>query len=97
MSARQCLVLLSCGWLQAKAALLETIRLATRRAAVCQSSHQPNPNACRVLCLRSTRPQVLDVLGIQHSGSGMLPEAAAPAFVTRAGYKVGACNSQIEC
>jgi poly-gamma-glutamate capsule biosynthesis protein CapA/YwtB (metallophosphatase superfamily) len=31
---------------------------------------------------------VLDALGIAHSGSGTLPEAAASAFVTRGGYKV---------
>jgi hypothetical protein len=31
--------------------------------------------------------QVLNALGIAHSGSGTLSEAATPAFVTRGGYK----------
>lgn len=36
----------------------------------------------------SGRLQVLDALGVAHSGSGTIAEAAAPAFVIKGGFKV---------
>jgi hypothetical protein len=41
---------------------------------------------CVALCSFSTM-QVLDALEVAHSGSGTLPEAAAPAFVSKGSYK----------